>query len=101
MSFLSGVGSVFSKLGKSEAFTGTLAAIGTAAAGAIVTKISGVPSAAQQAYAAQQAAAAQAPKAAAVVPLAQQIPWTPVLLIAAVGFLGFALIKYGKRAKGG
>ena len=98
MSFLSGVGSVFSKLGKSEAFTGTLAAIGTAAAGALVTKITGVPSAAQQAYAAQQAAP---PKAAPAVPLAQQIPWVPVLLIAAVGVLGFALMKYGKRGKGG
>jgi len=101
MSFLSGVGSVFSKLGKSEAFTGTLAAIGTAAAGAIVTKISGVPSPAQQAYAAQQAAAAQAPKAAAAVPLAQQIPWVPVLLIAAVGFLGFALMKMQRKGRGG
>ena len=95
MGFLSGVGSVFSKLGKSEAFTGTLAAIGTAAAGAIVTKISGVPSPAQQ------AAAAQAPKAAAAVPLAQQIPWVPVLLIAAVGFLGFALMKMQRKGRGG
>jgi len=103
MSFLSGVSSVFSKLGKSEAFTGTLAAIGTAAAGAIVTKITGVPSAAQQAYAKEQAAApaAAAAKAAAAVPLLQQIPWTPVLLIAAVGVLGFVLMKMHGKGRGG
>lgn len=95
------IGSVFASLGKSEAFKGALAAIGTAATGALVSKISGVPSAPQQAYAAQQAAAAQAPKAAAAVPLAQQIPWTPVLLVVAVGVLGFALMKYGKKGRGG
>jgi len=93
------LGSIFSALGKSTAFTGTLAAIGTAVGGAIVTKISGVPSAPQQAYAAQQAAV-EAPKPAAV-PLAQQIPWGPVVLIASVGFLGFWLTGRGKRARGG
>ena len=100
MSFLSGVSSVFSKLGKSEAFTGTVAAIGTAAAGAIVTKISGVPSPTQQAYAAQQAALAAPVKAAAVASI-QQIPWGPVLLIGAVGVVGFALMRYGKKGRGG
>jgi hypothetical protein len=94
------LGSVFASLGKSEAFKGALAAIGTAATAALVTKISGVPSAPQQAYAAQQAAA-PAPKPAAAVPLAQQIPWTPVLLIAAAGVLGFAFMQYRKKGRGG
>lgn len=99
MSFLSGVSSVFSKLGKSEAFTGALAAIGTVGAGAIVTKISGVPSPAQQAYAAQQAAAA-APVTSAVVSAAYQVPWGLVLLIGAVGVVGYALMKGRKGARG-
>ena len=100
MSFLSGVSSVFSKLGKSEAFTGTLAAIGTAAAGAIVTKISGVPSPTQQAYAAQQAALA-APVTTAVVSAAYQVPWGLVVVIGGLGFLGFALMKMYGKGRGG
>jgi len=104
MSVWSKVGSVFSKLGKNAAFTTSLAAIGTGLTTALIAKIDPVAKAKQEAAVAEaKAAAARAAGVSTedVVKVAQQIPWGPVVLLAAVGFLGFYLMRRGKGARGG
>jgi len=94
------LGSVFSKLGKSTAFKETLAAVGAAAAGALTTKLAAVaaPKAAAEATKAAALEAAK-PTAAPGVSLVQQIPWASLLLVGAVGVLGFVLVRM-RRGKG-
>lgn len=80
------LGSVFSKLGKSAAFKGTLAAIGTVAAGEIGARLAGIgASRGYQPTPEAQAAASQSGGMGAGFGFGQQIPWGPILLVLAIG----------------
>ena len=94
MSFGATLGGIFSQLGKNQAFKTAIAAIGTAGTAALVSKIA--PGTAGAAQYKEQPVKAAAP---APVPLAQAVPWQPILLLAAVGILAFVLVKLarGKR----
>lgn len=91
------IGSAFSKLGKSAAFKGTLAAIGAAAAGEIGARLSGVAAAKGFEPSTQPGDAPRAADAAFGFTASAGVPWGGVAVIAGVVALVFLVASREKK----